>query len=253
MLVVGVLLGIGVGGAGVSLASSPSTVTFCVNKKTAVVRQPKSGRCTKNETRRIMNSSGATGAKGATGASGPPGVAGANGATGATGPAGPSGPAGATGESGTPGTTGATGAVGPTGPIGATGAPGAAGTSGTRWVFGGNGFVGNTGQSASFPLDNDIRSFDITCQKATDWTFTVEYDVQPNERIVTTTSPIGGSGTTATWITTTTGPQTLGSLRIGDHRWQIVVSNDSDRTIFQYDIVLIANDVECQSWFAYTS
>ena len=85
MLLVGVLVGITVGGGvGVFASAVTKSVTVCANKKTSVLRYAKSGKCSKSETRVVLNQTGASGADGI-GASGP---------AGATGPAGPAGVAG---------------------------------------------------------------------------------------------------------------------------------------------------------------
>ena len=98
-VLVGVLAGVTVGGGvGVIAASSTKTVTVCVNKKTNVLRYAKNRKCSKTETKVILNQTGAAGAKGDTGA------AGAKGDTGAAGAKGDTGAAGAKGDAGTAGT-----------------------------------------------------------------------------------------------------------------------------------------------------
>jgi hypothetical protein len=85
-LIVGVLAGVTVGGGvGVFAASSTKSVTVCADKKTNVLRYAKSGKCSKTETKVLLNQTGAAGATGATGAKGD---------TGATGPAGSGGSGG---------------------------------------------------------------------------------------------------------------------------------------------------------------
>jgi hypothetical protein len=230
MLVVGVLLGVGVGGAGVSLASTTSTVTFCVNKKTAVVRQPKSGRCTKKETRRIMNSPGATGASGATGATGPQGVAGTTGATGATGATGPAGPVG---ESGVPGTAGAIGPMGPAGPVGPQGTPG------NEMVF-----IGNTVGSYNSVDANEV----ILC--SANGRHSLFLSPRSQEHVIVTASPIGVSTESMlTGFTQVAGPQSFDSPGLGSHRWQIVRVQQESAKVTQSDIVVIQNQEMCQVWF----
>ena len=76
-LLVGVLAGVTVGGGvGVIAASSTKTVTVCANKKTNVLRYAKNRKCSKTETKVILNQTGAAGAKGDTGAAGAKGDAG---------------------------------------------------------------------------------------------------------------------------------------------------------------------------------
>ena len=96
-VLVGVLAGVTVGGGvGVIAASSTKTVTVCANKKTNVLRYAKNRKCSKTETKVILNQTGAAGAKGDTGAAG---AAGAKGDTGAAGTAGASSPTGFTARS----------------------------------------------------------------------------------------------------------------------------------------------------------
>ena len=120
-VLVGVLAGVTVGGGvGVIAASSTKTVTVCANKKTNVLRYAKNRKCSKTETKVILNQTGAAGAKGDTGAAGAAGAAGAKGDTGAAGTAGASSPTGFTARSvcGPSGTTLC--AVGVQGPGGGT-------------------------------------------------------------------------------------------------------------------------------------
>jgi hypothetical protein len=98
LLLVGVLAGVAVGGGvGVIAASTTKTVTVCANKKTSMLRYAKNRKCSKTETKVILNQTGAVGATGPAGAVGATGPAGAVGATGA---AGVKGDAGATGTNG---------------------------------------------------------------------------------------------------------------------------------------------------------
>ena len=92
LLLVGVLAGVTVGGGvGVIAASSTKSVTVCANKKTNMLRYAKNSKCTKTETKVVLNQTGATGV---TGAKGDTGAAGAKGDTGAAGAAGTKGDAG---------------------------------------------------------------------------------------------------------------------------------------------------------------
>ena len=76
-VLVGVLAGVTVGGGvGVIAASSTKTVTVCANKKTNVLRYAKNRKCSKTETKVILNQTGAAGAKGDTGAAGAAGAKG---------------------------------------------------------------------------------------------------------------------------------------------------------------------------------
>ena len=84
-VLVGVLAGVTVGGGvGVIAASSTKSVTVCANKKTNVLRYAKNGKCTKTETKVVLNRTGARGASGAKGAKGATGAAGASSPTGFT-------------------------------------------------------------------------------------------------------------------------------------------------------------------------
>jgi hypothetical protein len=134
MLVVGVLAGVTVGGGlGVIAAASTKTVTVCANKTTNVLRYAKDGKCvTKNETKVVLNQTGAKGDTGAAGAKGDTGDAGAKGDTGASGQIGLQGPQGLTGVKGDTGLTGAKGDAGAAGTNGTNGTNGAAGTNGTN-------------------------------------------------------------------------------------------------------------------------
>jgi hypothetical protein len=109
LLLVGVLVGVTVGGGvGVIASTSTKTVTVCADKKTNVLRYAKNGKCTKTETKVLLNQ---TGAAGATGAKGDTGAAGAKGDTGAAGAKGDTGAAGAKGDAGDAGAAGASGAL----------------------------------------------------------------------------------------------------------------------------------------------
>jgi hypothetical protein len=86
LLLVGVLAGVTVGGGvGVIAASSTKTVTVCANKKTNMLRYAKNDKCTRTETKVVLNQSGDTGPAGAKGDTGAAGAAGVKGDTGATG------------------------------------------------------------------------------------------------------------------------------------------------------------------------
>ena len=116
LLLVGALVGVTVGGGvGVIASTSTKTVTVCADKKTNVLRYAKNGKCTKTETKVVLNQTGAAGAAGATGAKGDTGAAGAKGDTGAAGAKGDTGAAGAAGAKGDTGDTGAAGASGTNG------------------------------------------------------------------------------------------------------------------------------------------
>ena len=122
LLLIGVLSGVTVGGGvGVIAASSTKSVTVCANKKTNVLRYAKNGKCTKTETKVVLNQTGADGISGAAGAKGDSGAAGAAGAKGDTGAAGAKGDTGDAGV-GTKGDTGVAGAKGDTGTNGTNGA-----------------------------------------------------------------------------------------------------------------------------------
>jgi hypothetical protein len=100
LLLVGVLAGVTVGGGvGVIAASSTKTVTVCADKKTGMLRYAKNGKCTKTETKVLLNQTGADGVAGATGATGAKGETGAKGTDGAPGADGVNGVNGAAGSS----------------------------------------------------------------------------------------------------------------------------------------------------------
>ena len=113
LLLVGALAGVTVGGGvGVIAASTTKSVTVCANKKTNMLRYAKNSKCTKTETKVVLNQTGADGISGAAGAKGDTGAAGASGTDGA---AGTNGTNGTDGIDGTNGTDGAAGASSPTG------------------------------------------------------------------------------------------------------------------------------------------
>lgn len=222
----GLLTGVVVGGAGVSLASTTPNVVFCVHKKTAIVRQPKSGRCARTETRLAMNSTGpagATGPQGPAGAQGPQGVAGTQ------------GPAGAQGIQGTPGAQGA------------TGPSGASGEAGNQWSL----LVSASGsastsqssrqQAQPFPLQEDTAdqfTFECWVQAGTTPSYAINYMVNSGEQVIATAFPLGGSGSVATWIVTSPGLQDLGTVRTTSDRWLIEVRRSSpNETTTAYEIV----------------
>jgi hypothetical protein len=104
LLIVGVLAGVTVGGGvGVIAASSTKSVTVCANKKTNVLRYAKNGKCTKTETKVVLNQTGADGISGAAGTAGAKGEPGSDG----VGTKGKTGDNGADGTDGTDGTNGA--------------------------------------------------------------------------------------------------------------------------------------------------
>lgn len=89
LILVGVLAGVTVGGGvGVFAVSSVKTVTVCATKKTNVLRYAKNGKCTKSETKVLLNQTGAEGAKGDSGSNGTNGAKGDTGAAGASSPTG---------------------------------------------------------------------------------------------------------------------------------------------------------------------
>ncbi len=109
-LLVGVLAGVTVGGGvGVIAASTSKTVTVCADKKTNALRYAKNSKCSKTETKVVLNQMGNDGAKGAKGETG---AAGAKGETGAAGAKGETGAAGVTGSGGSGGGASAPVAIG---------------------------------------------------------------------------------------------------------------------------------------------
>jgi hypothetical protein len=95
LLLVGVLAGVTVGGGvGVIAASTSKTVTVCADKKSNILRYAKNGKCSRKETRVVLNQTGETGPAGSAGPAGPAGSAG---------PAGPAGSAGTTSSGGSGG------------------------------------------------------------------------------------------------------------------------------------------------------
>jgi hypothetical protein len=114
-------------------ASSASTVTACINKKSSAFRYSNSGKCSKTESRLTWNISGPTGlpgARGEQGLQGPRGETGERGIQGEAGATGLNGSNGISGVAGSPGPIGLTGAAGPVGPMGLTGPTGATGAAG---------------------------------------------------------------------------------------------------------------------------
>jgi hypothetical protein len=104
-LLVGVLAGVTVGGGvvGVFAASSTETVTVCAKKNTNFLRYAEDGQCASNETKVLLNQTGASGAKGDTGATGAKGDTGEKGAPGTNGTDGTNGTNGTDGTDGTDG------------------------------------------------------------------------------------------------------------------------------------------------------
>ena len=75
LLAVGVLAGVAVGGGvGVIAASSTKTVTVCANKKTNILRYAKNNKCSKTETKVVLNQTGENGPAGPAGATGRDGL-----------------------------------------------------------------------------------------------------------------------------------------------------------------------------------
>jgi len=138
LLLVGVLAGVTIGGgAGVIAASSTKTVTVCADNTTNMLRYAKNGKCTKTETKVVLNQTGAAGPAGVKGDSG------TNGTNGAAGAKGDTGAAGAKGDAGSNGTKGDTGAAGTSGSGGGASVPVATGANcvGTKCTY----KVGDTG------------------------------------------------------------------------------------------------------------
>ena len=72
LLLVGVLAGVTVGGGvGVIAASTSKTVTVCADKKSNILRYAKNGKCSRKETRVVLNQTGETGPAGSAGPAGP--------------------------------------------------------------------------------------------------------------------------------------------------------------------------------------
>lgn len=90
-----------------------------------------------------------------------------------------------------------------------------------------------------FRESND-EQFTLQCWVAagTTPTHVIEYVVNAGERVTATAYPLGGSGSVATWIVTSTGRQDLGTARTTSTRWIIEVTtawpNETTRT---YEIV----------------
>lgn len=236
-LVVGIVIGVGVGGVGISMASTSQSVTFCVNKKTQVVRLAKAGRCARTETRLAMNTTGVAGANGATGPAGPqgaPGVTGATGPQGAIGPIGVTGPPGAQGIAGTPG---------------AAGAQGAAGTPGSRWVNGATSFFSmgvpdqTDGEFDIEVVENSVY-FYVTCRiESSVLKHQLAYDIQPGNKVVTTAHTIGGSASATTIETlsvlSSAERRNLGAVRTVNTRHEVLVLNSSGVIASKYEFIVM--------------
>ena len=245
LFVVGVMIGVAAGGVGVSRASGSQTITFCVNKKTQVVRLAKAGRCARTESRLAMN---AEGVAGATGPAGPSGVPGQTGATGATGPAGAAGPAGPQGIQGP---------AGPQGIQGLQGVQGAAGVAGTRWTFAGQGFFGlggsstqrATGYTSGYDATDGVERFRVICWVESNIPkHVVEYDLNAGENVISTAHTIGGTATSTSRVSSA-GTVDIGSVRSVDTRHEIMVLGPSF-AMSQYEIVVTATVSECRVSFA---
>ena len=242
LLVVGIIVGVAIGGVGVSRASTSQMVTFCVNKKTQVVRLPKTGRCARTETRLPMNTTGVQGVVGSTGPAGP---------TGATGPAGPAGPAGAAGAQGIQGP------AGPQGIQGLQGVQGAAGVAGTRWTFAGQGFFGlggsstqrATGYTSGYDATDGVERFRVICWVESNIPkHVVEYDLNAGENVISTAHTIGGTATSTSRVSSA-GTVDIGSVRSVDTRHEIMVLGPSF-AMSKYEIVVTATVSECRVSFA---
>ena len=242
LLVVGVTVGVAIGGVGVSRASTSQSVTFCVNKKTQVVRLPKTGRCARTETRLPMNT---TGVAGAVGPAGP---------TGATGPAGPAGAAGAQGPQGSVGQTGPTG---PQGIQGLQGIPGAAGAAGPQWAFAGESFFGldgstnqrATGYTIGFDATDEVERFRVICWlELSTPKHVIEYDRSSGETVISTAHTVGGSSSTTVRLATG-GTVDVGAVRSVDTRHEVMVLGPGS-SISMYEIVVAATVNECRVSFA---
>ena len=237
LIVAGLIVGVVVGGAAVSQATTSQPLTFCVNKKTQLIRLPKSGRCARTETRLPMNASGIAGP------AGPMGIAGA---TGATGPAGPMGVAGATG------TTGPSGVAGMTGPVGPRGETGSAGSPGTRWKNEGTSYLGlsesadQSGGISAGVLAGDFASIDVTCWKESGVPrhVLVATLAQGREAIVTAHS-IGGSGSQTMRLAGPANSQNIGIVRTSDTRYVVAVVTVESGPIGVYEVIVTTDANQC--------
>jgi hypothetical protein len=67
----------------------------------------------------------------------------------------------------------------------------------------------------------------------------VEHVVAQDEEVSVTAFPIGGSGSPASWFSTTVGTQDLGTPRTGGHRWEIKISNSQTLAVRMAEIIVI--------------
>lgn len=222
LVVAGLIVGVVVGGAAVSQATTSQPLTFCVNKKTQLIRLPKTGRCARTETRLPMNASGIAG------------------------PAGPTGVAGATGAIGPTGVAGATGPAGPRGETGPAGSPG------TRWRNEGTSYLGMTesnDQSGGISvgvLAGDLASIDVTCWKelGVPKHVLVATLAQGVDAIVTAHS-IGGSGSQTLRAAGPTNSQNIGTVRNSDSRYEVAVVTGEPGPIGVYEVIVTMTVNEC--------
>lgn len=107
-------------------AGTRGVIRACVQRKTGMLRIPRTGECRRNE-RPILLLQGSVSIPGIPGECGPQGEPGVPGQPGPPGVCGPPGPQGGTGPEGPPGPAGPQGVPGPSGPAGPQGVPGVTG------------------------------------------------------------------------------------------------------------------------------
>lgn len=216
----GVAVGLTFGAVSVSTAASSSAVTFCVNKKTSVVRQPKSGRCARSERSVSINTAGSPG---------------------------PAGPVGPQGPSGPAGSVGLPGAIGPSGPAGPAGVAGTPGSAGSRWSTVGTstGFVTGTTRVTGTDVNlSDYSDFEFVVSS---WissgnpVHVLQYDLKPNQVVVATANQLNaGTGSSSSWwLSGTTGQQDVGTMRTGSHQWLVRIRNSVTNVIVHHEITVI--------------
>jgi hypothetical protein len=67
----------------------------------------------------------------------------------------------------------------------------------------------------------------------------VEYVAAQHEEISVTAFPLDGVGAPVSWFSTSGGPQDLGTIRSGGHRWEIKITNSQTDVVRMSEIIAL--------------
>jgi hypothetical protein len=133
--------------------------------------------------------------------------------------------------------------VGATGQTGATGAPGTPAPTWKTILYTSGG--GSGGNSRNFAQPVEIygrgQTADFVVLFWNDGTpkHVVEYVAAQHEEISVTAFPLDGVGAPVSWFSTSGGPQDLGTIRSGGHRWEIKITNSQTDVVRMSEIIAL--------------